>query len=140
MSNQQATHYQYPTHARAVGLARRDCRKALRQWGIPLNQEPVNNVVTLVSELMTNAVTHGRVWGRLVAFTVEHEDGTVRASVRDARGEKEVTPLTAGPDDENGRGLRLVRELSDNWGVKPEVVGKTVWIEVKLAEGPACTS
>jgi hypothetical protein len=33
-------------------------------------------------------------------------------------------------DEAGGRGLRLVRDLSDAWGVLPVVDGKVVWATV----------
>ncbi|MET8677801.1 hypothetical protein ABZW18_09465 [Streptomyces sp. NPDC004647] len=40
----------------------------------------------------------------------------------------------ASADDEGGRGLRLVKELSTGWGVRerPHGIGKTVWAQVPL--------
>jgi len=35
-------------------------------------------------------------------------------------------------DDEGGRGLRLVDELSDRWGVDPLPWGKRVWADLAV--------
>ena len=39
---------------------------------------------------------------------------------------------TAADDDDGGRGLRLVKELSNRWGTRRTTTGKTVWFELRL--------
>lgn len=92
----------------------------------------------LLSELVTNAVTHARVspgrevWVRCALW----EDGPLRVEVMDAdtrmparRGEE------PSPEDETGRGLRIVSELADRWDTtaRPYGIGKTVWFELDNA-------
>jgi len=55
---------------------------------------------------------------------------TLRIEVTDARGELLPTPRTATPDENFGRGLLIVEETADRWGVSELVVGKTVWCEL----------
>lgn len=38
-------------------------------------------------------------------------------------------PLESGGSDEGGRGLLLVSELADKWGVTEREPGKVVWFE-----------
>jgi hypothetical protein len=42
------------------------------------------------------------------------------------------TLLSAGPDDEAGRGLRVVSRLAREWGTSRTGAGKTVWFELTL--------
>jgi hypothetical protein len=42
------------------------------------------------------------------------------------------TLLSAGPDDEAGRGLRVVSTLAREWGTSRTAAGKSVWFELTL--------
>ncbi|MDJ0340490.1 ATP-binding protein [Streptomyces sp. H10-C2] len=79
-------------------------------------------------ELMTNAVVHGQVPGRRVETRIIRLEGGVRIEVHDANG-KPSEMRQASEDDERGRGLALVQELTcGRWGVDArEGVGKLVW-------------
>jgi anti-sigma regulatory factor (Ser/Thr protein kinase) len=81
----------------------------------------------VVSELVTNAIRHGRgpVGLRLIrtsALTCEVSD-TSSAAPHLRR---------AGAFDENGRGLLLVARFTDRWGSRPTADGKTIWAEQRL--------
>ena len=88
----------------------------------------------LVSELVTNAVVHGTPWGNLVWLALDVDKDRLRIEVHDARGDREPVLCAVGGGDESGRGLVLVRSLSQRWGCCPrQTLGKIVWSEV----GPA---
>ncbi|MCU1624661.1 MAG: protein serine phosphatase with GAF(s) sensor(s) [Frankiales bacterium] len=76
-----------------------------------------------VSEVVTNAVIHGRV--PLVLRLLITADG-VRIEVGDG---SPVSPAFSmiDPTAVTGRGLMLVSAVADRWGVEPEEHGKTVW-------------
>jgi hypothetical protein len=59
--------------------------------------------------------------------------GLVGIEVRDSGG---GYPEVQRPDAEGstGRGLLLVRELADGYGVTEHIVGKTVWLIFKAHE------
>ncbi len=127
----------YPTTKRSVSRARTDCRVFLTACGLPDAHDLVDDLVLMVSELMTNAVTHGRVpgtSGRQVRMALEKTGDVIRVEVRDTESDKKPHVCVNG-QDVGGRGLVLVDALSDAWGVSPEVVGKTVWVEKKLDTG-----
>ncbi|MEU0443037.1 ATP-binding protein [Streptomyces sp. NPDC006186] len=132
---------------RGARLARRLCAERLHAWGVPYGSEGHDVLTLLVSELATNAVTHGHVSGRdfrvhLLAFTVPGSGAlTVRAEVTDTRGDRLPEPASAqgaGGDGTGGRGLLLVDALADRWGwgPRPEGPGKTVWAEYTVRIGP----
>jgi anti-sigma regulatory factor (Ser/Thr protein kinase) len=82
-----------------------------------------------VSELATNALLHARTTIVLAA----HLDG--EALVVEV-GDEEIRGLDVGPHrggDEYGRGLRIVGELADAWGVRENGHGKTVWFRRSLS-------
>jgi anti-sigma regulatory factor (Ser/Thr protein kinase) len=84
----------------------------------------------LVSELVTNAVIHGRT---SATIEVHQPPGTLRVAVRDDNPVLppvgELPSLTA----ESGRGLTIVSVLADNWGIEAVEGGKAVWFELDLS-------
>ena len=83
----------------------------------------LDDAVLLVSELVTNSVLHG---GPPVVVAVDCDGTTLRVRVRDGSSVA-PRPREATESDENGRGMALVAEMSDEWGVDSEPAGKNVW-------------
>ena len=83
----------------------------------------------LVSELVTNALRHGR--GR-IEMQLEREPGRLYVSVEDdSDGHPAVR--TSALDDEGGRGLLIVETLATSWGVRRSGRGgKAVWFTLRL--------
>ncbi|MEV5873504.1 ATP-binding protein [Streptomyces sp. NPDC052101] len=81
----------------------------------------------LISELVTNAVLHGR--GEAVGFRMRVTGGRVRLEVNDHSPSAVPEPGRVGPDSESGRGLWLVDvlvdELGGTWGFTAD--GTTAW-------------
>ncbi|MFJ8825108.1 ATP-binding protein [Streptomyces sp. NPDC102467] len=105
------------TAARARDLARRFLRDAA-----PDDSVAAQDVLLVVSELVTNAVRHA---GGLAGFRLRTGPGTVEVSVRD---HSPATPRR-GPDDATrpgGFGWPLVRRLADRVDVHPHRGGKTI--------------
>ncbi|MEU0387933.1 ATP-binding protein [Streptomyces chartreusis] len=122
------THWlELPSHRTSVRIARHAAQARLASWRVP--DEACANAVLVVSELVTNAVLHTpgeRILcgvGRMTAerFRLEVHDGDLTG-----RGIPDCCP---GLDDEGGRGLLLVREIADSWGVtrSPLTGGNAVW-------------
>ncbi|MEU4580853.1 ATP-binding protein [Kitasatospora aureofaciens] len=90
----------------------------------------------LLSELVTNAVTHARTpRGRLLFVRLQLlPHGTLRIEVHDADSEK-PTPHPSSLTSESGRGLLLVRELASEWGYCPRRggIGKFIWCHVSAS-------
>jgi PAS domain S-box-containing protein len=85
-----------------------------------------DTLTLLVSEIVTNAISHGRSRARLRVSTTSN---AVRVEVSDDDSRLPVlTP--ADPDALGGRGLAMVDLLATAWGVREEDVGKTVWLEL----------
>jgi anti-sigma regulatory factor (Ser/Thr protein kinase) len=87
----------------------------------------------LLSELVTNAVLHGR---SEVCVEVDGaagvDGGVVRISVLDENSRHPVQ-VAQDPDALDGRGLALVQAVADRWGVEQRPMGKAVWFELALA-------
>lgn len=82
----------------------------------------------LVSELVTNAILHGR--GR-PQVTIDLSPEVVRVSVGDDSPTLPRRPEIA-TDSTSGRGLAMVEAFADAWGVEPDGEGKRVWFELRL--------
>ncbi|MEX0171904.1 ATP-binding protein [Streptomyces sp. LMG1-1-1.1] len=115
--------------ARSVPLARRELRRTLARW----EWKAVEDAAALVlSELLTNAVRHGRVRGREIETRFARVSGTLRIEVHDA---SERRPLMALPEcgADGGWGLPLVDVLASKWGVcDRRGAGKLVWAELAV--------
>ncbi|MEU3894667.1 ATP-binding protein [Streptomyces sp. NPDC045251] len=119
----------YRRERRSVPAARAFAREALAAWGV---RERADDVVLCVSELATNALVHGVPPGRgfLLRLLPWGEDG-VRVEVHDSGdGVPAVPQADVREPGEGGRGLLLVSELADKWGVGERDPGKVVWCEL----------
>ncbi|CAL9412345.1 ATP-binding protein [Streptomyces sp. enrichment culture] len=118
----------YRRERRSVPAARAFAREALGDWGL---RARADDVVLCVSELATNALLHGVPPGRgflLKLGLLPGGDG-VRVEVHDSGDGVPAVPLESHGSDEGGRGLLLVSELADKWGVTEREPGKVVWFE-----------
>lgn len=118
----------------AAGAARRFTRSVLDGVDITV----LDDVVLCVSELATNAVVHGcadspftlKIWvdGRRVRVEC-HDRGRGRPHLR-----------RPGENDASGRGLLLVNELADRWGVVRRRLRtrKLVWFEMDTPTTTNC--
>ncbi|MFE5887926.1 SpoIIE family protein phosphatase [Streptomyces sp. NPDC002285] len=108
-----------------VGRARAVVREQLHDWGL---SRLADSAEQLVSELVTNAVRHSH--SRPVELRLVRGE-TLLCEVDDDDHEL-PTLLNAGPDDETGRGLRVVSVLAREWGTSRTSAGKAVWFELTL--------
>lgn len=113
---------------REVARARGLVRETLRGWDLA---EIGETAEILVGEVVTNAVRHAhtrRVGLRLVRA------GDLVCEVSDDDHAVPVL-LSAGPEDEGGRGMGIVSRLARQWGTSRSSYGKTVWFEQSLPRG-----
>jgi anti-sigma regulatory factor (Ser/Thr protein kinase) len=119
-----------PAERSSVGAARRDMSTRLAAWRLPGGL--CEDAVLLVSELATNVVRHTR--SARFLYGVGLVDGCLRLEVHDQHRTAGGLPCHApGPDDEGGRGLLLVQQLADAWGVdrSPLTGGNAVWVTLR---------
>ncbi len=121
-----------PTVPDAVPAARALLRELV--IGTPLDRRLEDGELAL-SELVTNAVLHGR---EPVRVRLVLSPDVLRAEVADANP---VSPAFSMLDQTavTGRGLLLIGAVADRWGVEPSSPGKVVWFEL-LAGRDAATA
>lgn len=85
-----------------------------------------DDVVLLVSELVSNSVRHGSSNG--IAIKVIARDGQIRVEVTDDGPGFSVTDPRG-----DGLGLAIVEKLADRWGMKDGRQKFTVWAELSTS-------
>ncbi|WP_327238139.1 SpoIIE family protein phosphatase [Streptomyces sp. NBC_01317] len=109
---------------RAVGSAREFAVGRLEAWGLT---DAIFTLELVVSELVTNAIRYGNgpIQLRLIredTLICEVSDrSSISPHLRRARG-----------DEENGRGLFIIAQLTERWGTRYTRAGKTIWAEIPL--------
>jgi anti-sigma regulatory factor (Ser/Thr protein kinase) len=112
-----------PAQPVSAPLARSWLLGLLQGWQV--DDDVARRAMVVLSELVTNAVQ------------VDDDAIRVRVSATDDGDEVEVEVFDrshrlpylrdAGPDDTAGRGLRIVERMAQEWGVREQLEGKTVW-------------
>ncbi|MFJ9029298.1 ATP-binding protein [Streptomyces sp. NPDC102274] len=111
---------------REVAGLRRVLHMYMGFWGLP---EVIVPAQVCVSEMVTNVIRHvGE--GTPTTLAVSIQGTHVRIEIRDPDTRALPTVLAPPDDAESGRGMLLVDELADRWGVAllPDV--KVVWCEL----------
>jgi anti-sigma regulatory factor (Ser/Thr protein kinase) len=117
-----------PPDLPSVGTARRFVTEQCRCAG--LSDDCCDDAVLLTSELVANAVLHGRSEVE-VEVEVEAAAGSLRVWVADENSRHPVA-VPEDPDALDGRGLSLVDALARRWGVQDRSLGKAVWFELAV--------
>ncbi|GGZ26516.1 ATP-binding protein [Streptomyces poonensis] len=123
--------FDLPATPTSVAAARRTVRAALAGWAV--DEDTSDNAVLVVSELVTNVLTHTS--SARIVCRLRTEGGRLRIEVEDQnRGGTLPRRRQPASDDQNGRGLMLVGALSHDWGVRDTACGsgRVVWAELLL--------
>jgi anti-sigma regulatory factor (Ser/Thr protein kinase) len=114
----------------SAALARRSVLAAFDAAG--LTTEQALDAALIASELVGNAVRHAtplRSGQLAVSWSVDPDgyqisvtDGGVAGTTR-----PEISTRQASGHDTGGRGLQIVAELADDWGVAAQAGATTVW-------------
>ncbi|KKK05859.1 ATP-binding protein [Micromonospora sp. HK10] len=107
--------------ADACRRARELVTDACTRWNIPELAGPAALVLT---ELVGNAVRHA---GTPMHVTLTLRKPYLRVAVMDGSPAAARAVADHNPRAEGGRGLLLVRELTQRWGTVPAGTGKVVW-------------
>jgi two-component sensor histidine kinase len=94
-------------------------------FGDLLGEESLDDVILVVSELVTNALLHGRGDIRLrISVDAQLITGAVSDDGRTFRGR----PLEPDPARIGGHGLRIVDRVAERWG--QDGTSTNVWFEI----------
>ncbi|WP_052442368.1 ATP-binding protein [Streptacidiphilus neutrinimicus] len=126
-----------PRHARAAAQARHTVAALA-----PDDEDVTDRGKLLVTEAVANAVEHTDGPWVTVEMCVDHRSGGMFCAVFDG---DPATPLPVRPGvaaraAESGRGLRLIKDLSDDWGYFRVRDGKWVWFHLRPAPGSAAAA
>ncbi|MGW0547405.1 ATP-binding protein [Streptomyces altiplanensis] len=121
----------------SVALARNFTVTALSAWGL---KTAADDIRLCVSELASNALTHGSRHGHGFLVRLATEEDFVRLEVHDSRNrhECERLPLVHHPSETetSGRGLLIVEMLAADWGIEDrQPYGKVIWSHFKTIAG-----
>jgi serine/threonine-protein kinase RsbW len=122
----------------SAAVARRGVLAAFDAAGLPAEQ--ALDAALIASELVGNAVRHATPLpsGQLAVtwsvssdgYQISVTDGGVPGATSSTAGRR-ISARRAGSGDPDGRGLRIVAELSDDWGVAAEAGATTVWARTR---------
>ncbi|WP_089106067.1 SpoIIE family protein phosphatase [Streptomyces hyaluromycini] len=114
----------------ALALARHMVRAAVRAWGAG---DRADEIELVADELITNALMHTEGSAIVTLRVLSGSDRRLRVEVEDSSS---ALPRRreAGEDGVSGRGLLLVDEIADVWGVEARGGGKAVWCEFRMPE------
>lgn len=105
----------------SAALARQFTRSTLASWAAPGSHD---DIVLVVSELVTNALLHGHGTPMVRLF-----DGADRIRV-EVCDDSPLLPVSHRVTPTSGLGLRVVEQLSSAWGASRRGRGKVVWCEL----------
>ena len=114
----------YTSSPEAPGRVRHRLEAVLVGWGV--GRDTVDDVLMVVSELVSNVVDHARTAFRV---SVDVRGSLVHVAVHDRSPEQpQLRPFSVNAH--RGRGLQLVAALSVRWGCDTSPDGKTVWADL----------
>ena len=120
-------HYELRVELDFSPTAPRVARRRVATWlsDVACSESTKADAVLVVSELVTNAILHGR---SAPILTATFDDGRLRLEVEDSNTASPQQRLVT--DHRGGYGLHIVAQISDAWGARSTPNGKVVWTEM----------
>jgi anti-sigma regulatory factor (Ser/Thr protein kinase) len=115
-----------PCAPASVGVARRRLTDELSAAGV--FGQAVGDAALVVSELLSNSILHA--WplpGEKLQVAWLVEQGSVEVAVRDGGGPTQPQQHYPAGSALGGRGLGIVDRLAQDWGIRRDDTGQTVW-------------
>lgn len=136
MDRERRERVRFPPQPESVPAGRHFLTMTLLEWDLT---GLVEAVALASSEVLTNAVVHARTAFEVEVRAAEHLVVSVHDGgplwTRSAAGPSAGSVALPGWDVESGRGLALVEAVCDDWGVRRDVAGKTVWFSLAIPDG-----
>ncbi|MER7582628.1 ATP-binding protein [Kitasatospora sp. NPDC097691] len=108
----------------AIAPLRENATRVLRSWGLEPDGDQLFAVLLVLTEMVTNSSVHSG--SGLIDAEMWQDGDRITVTVEDTGREAPVQRV-AGPDDESGRGLFLVRCYSESSGCECRPTGKRMW-------------
>ncbi|MFF7635273.1 SpoIIE family protein phosphatase [Kitasatospora sp. NPDC008050] len=118
--------WEVPADPSAVARVRAEASEQLTRWGL---EEQVFTTELVLSELVTNAIRYGT--GDPVQVRLLYD----RSLICEVSDGSSTSPHLryAADEDEGGRGLFLIAQLTEGWGTRYHARGKTIWCEQSIS-------
>jgi len=111
--------------------AREFAREYVAFHGATIGGDLLDDVLVVVSEIVTNAIRYGAEPGDSLLVVLGHGPDRVTVEVHDTRrGSPRFRPESV--ERQRGRGMYVVNALA-TWGVRDRPFGKVVWAEVEAS-------
>jgi anti-sigma regulatory factor (Ser/Thr protein kinase) len=120
-------HLALPNGPESARLARSAVRETFTDWNL---DEPLDDLLIVVSELVTNAFRYGKA---PVVLHLTLEGDHLLVGVQDSEPSSLPTPKNAEDLEPTGRGLRLISAMTTHWGWNRALDQKVVWAKVPIA-------
>jgi len=120
-----------PAQPASAAAARRHVRAAIDAWDLGIDAYVA---ALLTSELITNALRHAPHDDEAIQLDITSAGNWMLVCVHDSSRTEPVLMRTP-PDAEDGRGLRLLAELSTCWGFRQTATGKAVYFTLEAEDG-----
>ncbi|MGP3965976.1 ATP-binding protein [Nonomuraea sp. 3N208] len=120
-------------HLAAIRESVSRARAQVRRW-LKDDHPSVDDAALAASELLTNALRHSNARPYdLIGLTVAMAEGVVYVEVRDPGSTFSAPHIRQEPESEDGRGLLIITEISQDWGVieHGSGLGRTVWCAIR---------
>ena len=111
----------------AAEASAQKARKIIRtRLGDKVSKETLNDLLTVVSELVANAVVHGN--GSTIGLALRvGGDGEIAGEVQN-KGQGRVEPRPVEIGRSGGMGLHIVDALADRWDVKTNSITRVSFL------------
>ncbi|GAA5066917.1 hypothetical protein GCM10023336_49090 [Streptomyces similanensis] len=119
----------FPAEPETAAAARAYAREVLAADDDRPDTACVDDVLLVVSELVTNAYRYGTEPGDSLLVVILKAADRVRVEVHDPVRRRLVLREETG-ERVRGRGLHIVEALAARWGVEDRPLGKMVWAEM----------
>ncbi len=117
------TEASFPPVPASAAEARRLASQALHEWGLEVVEE---TTLLIVTELTSNGVRHAKTG---LTLSLAYDGSRLRIGMSDHDKRPPVLSLPSAYTH-HGWGLRLINNLSSDWGTFVNPNGKTVWVDL----------